>query len=132
MRTILFDMTAEDKTDLARLLGIVFGSNTKAVGYVIRPHVQEGEERSTDVKISFYWTAPPSDPNYVSFPFKMDASGSADFVSRWLEEADYGPEPDIDGSVRPGWRVHDESNSGLFGDYRVIFSASPKRIVYGK
>ena len=41
-------------------------------------------------------------------PFPLDAEGAIEFVWSWLQTANYGEEPDHDGSNRQGFTVYNE------------------------
>lgn len=65
-------------------------------------------------------------------PFKMGIEGAAEFVWSWLQEQDYGPEPDHDGDNGKGWMVYTDG-WGHVGVYRyAICAVFPAWAMYGK
>ncbi len=51
-----------------------------------------------------YWGVGDNDPNKTKFPYDFKLNQTLPFVMGWLENQDYGREPDIDGSCSKGWR----------------------------
>lgn len=72
------------------------------------------------------------DPAVVEFPFKMDAEGCADWAYRWLENAEYGPEPDHDGSNSKGFKVYNDSWSRVDSYYGSLVAVKPEWCWHGK
>lgn len=68
----------------------------------------------------------------VALPFKLDAAGAADFANRWLNEQDFGREPDMDGSVKKGWRLFTGAWGHVCGDQYSVFAVAPAWAMYGK
>lgn len=65
-------------------------------------------------------------------PFTLDASGAADFATRWLSEVEYGPQDDHDGHDTKGWRIYNES-WGHIEELRSAFVAiTPEWAMHGK
>jgi hypothetical protein len=110
----------------------------EATHYVIRAaEVEEPPVHRSSAKrgerIAFFWTAPDSRvADAIALPFKLDAEGAADFARRWLAEVEYPPEPDIDGSVKKGWRLYNEPWGHVEGVYAGICAVTPVWSEYGK
>lgn len=121
----------------------------KIVGYAIRDAVA-GEAYSEDClkdpkdkyklkldrepkerRLIFYWTKTDR-PDFVAFPFTLDAEGAADFASRWLAEEDYGRQPDHDGDNGKGWRLYCEGWGHVDSEYQAFVAVSPRWAMYGK
>ena len=48
----------------------------------------------------------------------MNKDAAKDFAWGWLEsrtDKDFGPKPDIDGSVKKGFKIHNGLDNGAFG-----------------
>ncbi len=66
-------------------------------------------------------------------PYPMKVEDAVPFVKGWLANAgDPGKEPDIDGSLRPGWRVFTESWGHLAGCRYSIAGIQAVHAMYGK
>ena len=53
-----------------------------------------------------YWHL---DDKATALPYPMTLEQFANFAIGWLESADYGSRPDIDGDCEKGWRLYTES-----------------------
>lgn len=130
------DITGEGRKIFTQAMEIAFSQHPHALGY-----------RIDGSRLIFLWVASrytagnnssnALDPAVVAFPFKMDASGAAEFANRWLAEQDYGEEPDHDGSNGRGFRVFNEGwghvklMSGATEHYAIV-AVEPAWAVYGK
>ena len=116
-----FDLTSEG--DLVAPMKIAFQRPTqRAEGYLIHP--EKG--------LVFFWYLGETVEGLVKLPFKMDHVGAADFARRWLDEQDYGREPDHDGDNGRGWRLYNEE-WGRVGSWTGAFIAvKPAWAMYGK
>lgn len=115
-----FRVNGAGATRLAQALGLALGSN-KVERYAIHP--TKG--------FILYWT-PPETPT-TTFPFKMAAPQIAEFIHEWLKQsADYGSEPDIDGSCERGWTVYTESWGHVNEQWEAFLAVKPTWILYGK
>jgi hypothetical protein len=72
------------------------------------------------------------DGDKVAFPFVMDADGAADFARRWLEQVEYGKQPDHDGDNEKGWRLYNENWGHIDGDNHAVIAVTPVWATYGK
>lgn len=67
----------------------------------------------------------------LPFPLKGDAIGN--YAWEWLTSAaEYGPEPDHDGSNGRGWRVYNEDWGHVAGRWDAFFAVQPVWAMYGK
>lgn len=67
-----------------------------------------------------------ADAEGTKLPFKLTTPEAVyEFVSRWLEQAEYDESPDTDGSTKKGFRA--EHDHGY-----VFLTIKPTWIVYGK
>lgn len=117
------DITSEG--DLAKAMEIAFQRPTqKAEGYLVDPKFG----------LIFFWSCSDSYPpqGLVRLPFKLDSAGAADFARRWLEEQDYGREPDHDGDNGRGWRMYNNDWSKVNGLSYSIVAVQPAWAMYGK
>lgn len=115
------DVTSEGKSSLILAMRLAFDRGYKAVGYKIG-----------DKGLVFYWTMGLGPKDVIKLPFTLDADGAADFASRWLEEQDYGRQPDHDGDNGKGWRVYTEAWGHVAGDSGSFVAVQPAWAMYGK
>lgn len=66
--------------------------------------------------------------------YGMDAKAATEVADNWLRHsAEYGEQPDHDGSNGKGWRVFTDSTWGhVFGMYQGICGIAPEWAMYGK
>jgi len=55
----------------------------------------------------------------------MYALGAADFAHHWLDEADYGNEPDHDGHNTKGWTVFNQHWGHVYEIRSAIVGSNP-------
>lgn len=145
-----FDMSGDTPEQLKTLLGIVFGSHRKAVAYAVRD-AQPGERwpasylqdprnanllewyrKPKPARMVFYWSEFDTVMDRVALPFKLDASGTADFASRWLGEVAYPDEPDHDGDNVKGWRAYCEGWGHVDDEHSAFLAIAPRWSMCGK
>ena len=109
------DVTARFRQPLAWVLGIISREHKRVMYF----------KSSRDMLTVFWCEHPQAQP----LPYTMLVEDMAAFIAGWLATADYGDEPDIDGSVtRDGWRVF---NSQQYG-YQEAFTVTPAWSLHGK
>lgn len=121
------DVTAYGRTAMSHVFDILAMSHTKVVGYQIR-------EIKKQTCFALCW-AEQSDGGVQKFPYEMKIHDALPMVSGWLETAaDYGREPDIDGSVKKGWRVLNKHTElgGISDDWHVAAFIMPEWIEFHK
>lgn len=91
-----------------------------AIGYAV-----------TDKGMVFFW-ARASTPEYTPLPFKMDLAQCAEFAWGWLQQADYGKEPDHDGDNGKGFRLYCEDWGHVAGRWEAFVAVEPCWAMYGK
>lgn len=102
----------------------------KAVKDPSKPHLDNsGKPRRI---VFFSYASSSLSDDLVRLPFHLDAKGAADFARRWLAEADYGKEPDHDGSNKRGWRVYNEACGQVDDNHGAIIAVAPVWATYGK
>ena len=111
------DVTAEGDDRLRAVLAL-FDHDT-VVGY------------RTDARrrLVFYWS---DSEKAIALPFPMTIEQAADFAIGWLRHADYGDEPDHDGSNGKGWRIYNEAWGHVDGDWSAFVAIEPAWAMYGK
>jgi hypothetical protein len=67
-----------------------------------------------------------------TFLTPLDDTAAVSPVIEWLKAQDYGPEPDVDGSILKGFRVYNESWGYIGDDHYAFVAIEPEWIVYGK
>lgn len=118
MDNFKFDMTSQGAEALKKALCLFNPPSRKVIGY------------STDgKKLVLYWR---ESKNSTNLPFPMTLEQAADFASGWLDHADYGEEPDIDGTVRAGWRLYCEHWGIVDNDFAAFAAIQPAWALYGK
>ncbi len=91
-----------------------------------------------DNKMVLYWHYDKEWSDVSPFPCRFNSKQIADFVWPWLSNADYGEEPDTDGSTRKGfhfeartWWPESKFGSDHHRDYAFVV-ITPIWFVYGK
>lgn len=65
-------------------------------------------------------------------PVPLKADGAFELVSRWLEEADYGPEPDHDGDNDKGFCLYCDHWGHVDDLHYAVVGIIPAWAMYGK
>lgn len=65
-------------------------------------------------------------------PYPMTAEVAIPFAWSWLEQADYGQQPDHDGSNGKGWTLHRDGWGHVAGSFYAIVGIKPTWAMYGK
>jgi hypothetical protein len=133
--TYRFDITADLRDAREIMSTIVFRDFTKVVGYMVREggilKTWEGV-REVPKRLILCW-AKSSARDYVEFPETLSLEESLDFLIYWLELNDPDEkEPDIDGTVRRGFRIYNESWGHIENDHYAFVAATPTWAEYGK
>lgn len=114
-----FEMTSEGNEDFKTALKLFGGkSGRKVVGY-----------RSDAKRMVLYWT---DSERATKLPYPMTLEQAADFVLGWLAHADYGREPDHDGSNGKGWHLFNEAWGHVDGEWQAFAAIEPCWAMYGK
>ena len=85
------------------------GREAKISGFLTKPATDKAK-----TQLILFWSQ-SSEPGYTSFPISKPES-LAHFIYSWLDNLDtraFGPDPDIDGSIKRGWHMHVASH--LYG-----------------
>lgn len=73
-----------------------------------------------------------ADKDAEALPYPIDFAGSLQFVKGWLNQANYGKQPDHDGDNDKGWRVFTESWGHVAGYSYSFVAIQPVWAMYGK
>lgn len=66
-------------------------------------------------------------------PYAMRLEAAIEFVWHWFQTSPpFGPEPDIDGDVRVGWRVYNEAWTHVDSNSSALVGIQPIWAMYGK
>lgn len=117
MDNFQFDMTAEGDDKLRAALALF--THDTVTGYSV----------TGNRKLVFYWS--DSDRAH-KLPFPMTLAQAADFAIGWLEHADYGDEPDHDGSNSKGWRIYCEGWGHVGDAWQAFVAIEPVWAMHGK
>ena len=112
-----FDMTGTGEKTLRTALSLF--PQHKVTGY--RADAEKG--------LILYWT---ESDRATALPFPMTLEQAADFAHGWLEHADYGSRPDIDGDSEHGWRLYTENWGHVGGEWQAFAAVQPAWALYGK
>lgn len=136
MNNFKIDVVCVGTASLRLAVDLAFTQHNKVTHYAIReaePAVTEPEYSKRAAKpkrLVFMWTGDGRDA--VKLPFTLDAEGATDFARRWLEEQDYGREPDHDGDNGKGWRAYCEGWGHVDNEYQGFLAIAPAWDMYGK
>src|SRR5271163_924093 len=75
-------------------------------------------------RLIFYWVAAQRD-GYTNFPFKMPIEQVAAFAITWLDQVDYGREPDHDGDNGKGWKCYCEGWGQVASEHQAFAAVEP-------
>lgn len=70
--------------------------------------------------------------NAIEFSKPLSGEQLVDFAWEWLQEQDYGREPDHDGSNGKGWRLFNEAWGHVKHDWAAFVAIQPAWAMYGK
>jgi hypothetical protein len=71
-------------------------------------------------------------PKMVKFPCEIDCETATEFAWKWLQEQEYGDEPDHDGSNSKGFVVFNESWGQVGHSCGAICGIGPAWAMHGK
>lgn len=114
------NIISEGKETLKHAVDIVLSQHSSAEAYSIENNV-----------LIFYWT-PNLYKNVVKLPYKYKSEDIVRMITGWLNEQDYGKEPDIDGDCEKGWRLYTEEWGAIKGKSGSMFAVGPAWAMYGK
>lgn len=84
-------------------------------------------------RLIFHWSTKEARTNVFPIgPTTMMIPELQTMIEAWLKQADYGRQPDIDGSCRKGWRVYVETWGRVNGDWTAAFAVEPVWLEFHK
>lgn len=119
------DISGEGVESLSAALRIFLPSNTGT-------NLIEGFAVDPEFGLILFWTAPHGCPEFTKFPSPLTADDLSRIVMAWLESADYGAEPDHDGSNEKGWRVYNDGWAQVAQRWEAKLAVQPKWMMAGK
>lgn len=140
MDNFSMDLTAQKNESLRDALRIAFRHNApggKATHWVemdVSPKAEFMNKKGLRKALVLLWNAEDR-PGAAShkLPVPLDADGAYELVSRWLDTADYGHQPDHDGDNGKGFRLLYCDFWGHFEGMRcAIIGVVPAWAMYGK
>jgi len=123
-----FDMTSQGAEKLKVALGLFDPPGRKVVGYSVG-EVDYGGGKGLKRRLVLYWN---DSAQATKLPFPMTMEQAADFAAGWLEHADYGREPNHEGSNSKGWRLYCESWRMVGSDWCAFAAVEPAWALHGK
>lgn len=143
------DVVSEGDGALALALRLIWPNvpGGKATHYKMMNLIEKTEYPIRDGKVAHHSTTMVEDSRGVStlillwsderdakeLPYPLDLEESIAFVRGWLvHSANYGREPDHDGSNGRGWRVFTEDWGHVAGYHYAIAGVQPAWAMYGK
>lgn len=96
---------------------------------------REGPRENQRPTLFLYWTKPVSVTGlggFVPFPFQADKDFVAGFIDLWLKGADYGQEPNHDGSNDQGFFAFNEAWGHVDGEDECCLAVQPRWAMHGK
>ncbi len=145
-RTI--DVTSQGQEGLAGALRLIWPNTPsgKASHYKMLPLRYEVEYFQNDAGVTTHhfehikqdsggvptllllWSA---ERDAIALPYPLDLEGATAFVAGWLDQVEYGREPDQDGSNEKGWRVFTGAWGHVAGHRDGICAIQPAWAMYG-
>jgi hypothetical protein len=125
------DIINEGSRNLAHALALAFTRGHKATHYC--DHPKHG--------LVLLWTdngQPIDGEPACKLPFPLvvndnpEKNTALQFVSSWLESAEYGDRPDIDGDSGKGWRLYNEAWGQVANNWAAFVAIQPAWSLYGK
>lgn len=110
------------------LTGVPLGLSLEVAATAWKKTVGWREDTENN-RLVFYWV--PSSASHP-LPTPMQTYKLEGMITAWLAAADYGPEPDLDGSVSKGWRVYNEVWGSVGGDHMAFLAIEPVWLEYHK
>lgn len=125
MDNFTIDVTWEGEKTFRTILELVMKQKSaKVTHYAVAP----------DYGMILFWTEPGRGAKDIAqkMPYAMDTAAAIDFVWNWLKTADYGDQPDHDGSNGRGWRIFNEAWGHVKDEWAAICAIQPAWAMYGK
>lgn len=141
----LIDITSEGDEALALALQIVWDNapGGKATHYKVMSYTDAETEMSGryDIKVETHPDEKPlptlillwnAEADAMPLPYPLDLEGAINFAKGWLKNAEYGEEPDHDGSNGKGWRIFNNNWGHVMQLHYGIVGIRPNWAWYGK
>ena len=128
-----YDVADEGTAKLLQLIGLAMGENTKFYGWRTR---NPGEweiygKPSKRPSISFT-NYPVKKDDFTAFPAPLGMAELSGIIEAWLDQVDYGPQPNYDGDNEKGWQFIIGPHWSHFQTIGECFGVAPKWMMYGK
>lgn len=119
-----FDMTSSGAEKLKTALLLFDPPGRRVVGYSIGDAIALQRKR-----LVLHWHESQA---ATMLPFPMTLEQAAAFAVAWLEHADYGREPDHEGSNSKGFRLYCEGWGMIGSDFSAFAAVEPAWAMHGK
>lgn len=135
MDNFSINLTAESKETLLKALEIIFNHNApggKAVAWK-ETKIESNPEwigaNPTRPLLILLWH---KDQDSIKLPSPLNVRGACELIQNWLNEQDYGHEPDHDGDNGKGFRLFCDHWGHVEGEHYAIIGVTPAWAMYGK
>lgn len=85
-----------------------------------------------DVRLILFWSDQNVHTPINRFPAVMGADELEIVIRAWLNERNYGSQPDHDGDNDKGWRIYNEGWGHVNSEYQAFAAVEPVWLMYGK
>lgn len=115
---------------LGLALQVAAVAQRKAVAWRVDQAVPRvGEVPPRAPRLVLYWT---ESSRATALPAPLEGDALVAFVKAWLDTADYGSEPDIDGESSRGCRVYNEDWGQVDHEWQAFAAIEPYWLMHGK
>lgn len=129
MDNLHIDVTSEGFETFKKAMSLF--NQKRCVGFKVSKAKASGLGHRGKERLILFWYH--SDRQDTQLPYEMEFDAYVNFAWGWLQQADFGEEPDHDGSNGKGFRVYNEDwgfiQEGSHGSFVAI---EPAWAMYGK
>jgi hypothetical protein len=132
-----FNVDITSQGDIGPALALAFSKRGAAMGFSVQEVDRKADVTSwtptlsREQRLVFFWAEPQRKEGFRPLA-KFGFATAADLAKTWLDQVDYGPEPDHDGSNLKGWRIYNEIWGHVGGERTAIVAVTPRWAMLGK
>jgi hypothetical protein len=131
MDNFFLDIISDSYLKEALTIGFKGAPGKKATHFRLDPPSGEGAARRTRTRLVLGWHEFKGS-QALPFPLQIEDDSAYNFIKAWLEDQNYGSQPDHDGDNGRGWRVYNESWGHVDHDPYAFLAIEPAWAMYGK